>query len=292
MDKGIVQAASKIIRNDHSALELASNGYTIFPLLNPSDIEQLVAYYHNFQKEEPQHFYSSTHSPDHIFRRESSNFIKGIVAKRIESILDGYQLLGGAFVVKPANGKGLLPPHQDWNIVDERKTRSYNLWIPLTDVTIENGAVYVLEGSHHKLPSYRGPGIPSLFKAIEPYVWKSLRPLPMTAGEALLYDHALLHASPVNQTEKVRLGVVCGIIPQNQSMQLCYGKNGHITSYAVTEDFFLDKDPAQGPEGLERIEELGKMMESMDKDQFDSVFLNRQAKNKTSWFSKLFASGN
>lgn len=292
MDQRIVFEASKILRDVNAAEELAVKGYTIFPFLNQDDLEKLISYYTNIQKEEPNHFYSSTHSPDHSFRRESSNFIKKIVAERMEQFFCGYDLLGGAFVVKPAKGKGLLPPHQDWNIVDERITRSYNLWIPLIDVTVENGAVYVLPGSHNKIFTHRGPAIPSLFKNIEPHVWTSLEALPMKAGEALLYDHALVHASPNNNTNKMRLGIVCGIIPQNQNMQLYYGQDGEINSYKVTEDFFLDKDPNNGPEGLEMIERLKNAVVPFNMQAFDKVFMGKVANGKSNWLSKLFGDKN
>jgi hypothetical protein len=84
MDQRIVFEASKILRDVNAAEELAVKGYTIFPFLNQDDLEKLISYYTNIQKEEPNHFYSSTHSPDHSFRRESSNFIKKIVAERME----------------------------------------------------------------------------------------------------------------------------------------------------------------------------------------------------------------
>ncbi len=287
MDQRIVFEASKISKDVNAAEELAVRGYTIFPFLNKDDLEKLISYYTNVQKEEPNHFYSSTHSPDHSFRRETSNFIKKTVAERMEQFFCGYDLLGGAFVVKPSNGKGLLPPHQDWNIVDERITRSYNLWIPLIDVTVENGAVYVLPGSHNKIFTHRGPGIPSLFKNIEPHVWTSLEALPMKAGEALLYDHALVHASPNNNTNKMRLGIVCGIIPQNQNMQLYYGQDGEINSYKVTEDFFLDKDPNNGPEGLEMIAKVEDRLEYLTIQQYNSIFLTNGQPNKIQWFKKV-----
>lgn len=291
LDKVVVES-SKLVRDVKLSNELAEDGYTIFPLLEESDLKKLTEYYYNFQKDSPEHFYASTHSKDFSFRRAASNFIKEIVDNKLHSKLEDYQLLGGAFVVKPPNGKGLLQPHQDWNLVDEQKTRSYNLWIPLIDVTPENGALFVLSGSHNKQITYRGPGIQSLFNDIEPHVWETMKPLPMKAGEALFYDHSLIHASPINQTTMVRLGVVCGIIGAGQLMQLCYGNKGKITTYRINEDLFLDSDPNNEPEGLEILEERIMNITSLNVKEYDSVFLNINAPKKSSFFARIFGKNN
>jgi hypothetical protein len=250
MDKTIIFKPNQLLLDIEREVELLKDGYTIFPFLNTETVEKLTNYYTTFQNEEPSHFYSSTHSINTDFRKQVNEFIKSIISPFVSIYFDNYRLLGGAFVVKPANGKGLLPPHQDWNLVDETKARSYNIWIPLTDVTFDNGAVCVLKGSHLSLPTYRGPGIPSVFKNIEPLVWENLEVLPMKSGQALLYDHALLHASPVNKTDKIRLGIVCGIIKKDSEMQLYFNKENCIEAYQIDEIFFMDKNPQNGPEGL------------------------------------------
>lgn len=287
MAQSIDTTYTGILKNETIGLSLALEGYVVFPFLDRNDIQQLIDYYHSVQPQTPEYFYSSTHSPDHSFRRKSSDFIKKIIANRLPDHLKSYQLLGGAFVVKPAHGKGILPPHQDWNLVDETVTRSYNLWIPLVDVNVSNGAVFVLPQSHNKIPTYRGPGISSIFKNIEQEVWKTLVPLEMKQGEVLLYDHALLHASPVNKTDQIRLGIVCGVIPENVSMQMYFGTDGIIQSYKVNEDFFLDKDPMKGPDGLEIMQNIHHPISLLDVESYGSLYLNRLGIKKRNWLFKL-----
>ncbi len=233
---------SRIVVNPSKDVELSLEGYTIFPCLTIADIKALQDYYFQFQKEELTHFYATAHSPDFNFRKQTSDFIKKIVEPLVKNTLCNYKLLGGSYVVKPGNGKGILQAHQDWNLVDEEKARSYNLWIPLVDVNENNGAVFVLPQSHSKIKTYRGPHIPSPFKNIEQELWPYLTPLPMKAGEALLYDHALIHSSPPNKTETERLGIVIGIINKDVEMQMYGNDNGNIKSYACDEHFFLSKN--------------------------------------------------
>lgn len=285
MDQSMTFISNPIMVDNSKELQLSESGYTIFSFLGDEDIKKLIDYYEAFQKGEPSHFYSSSHSSDIDFRKKTSNFIKETILPLLSLYLKNYRLLGGAFVIKPANGKGLLPPHQDWNLVDETKARSYNIWIPLTDVTFENGAVCVLPSSHRKIFTQRGPGIPSLFKEIEPLIWKRLKVLPMKAGEALLYDHALLHASPINTTAKIRLGIVCGIISKESKMQLYFDQLNSIGAYQIDENFFMEKDPLKGAEGLSFIKSLPKQ-EPVSIEKFNECFLN--TKKKTSLFKRLF----
>lgn len=253
MDQGIVVHYPFILKNEAHNGALAEKGYAVFPFLKPDAIEKLASYYLEFQKEEPSHFYSSTHSADMAFRKKTSDFIRAILSPLVADVLKDYRLLGGAYVVKPAHGKGILQPHQDWNLVDERQSRSYNLWIPLVDVDVENGAVFVLSGSHARIQTYRGPGIPSAFKDVEQHIWQKLEPLPMKAGEALFYDHALLHGSPANSTDKVRIGIVCGVIPGNSAMQIHALQDGKIETFHCDESFFLEKDPVKDVHQLRKV---------------------------------------
>lgn len=269
-----------ILRDTAYQKQLNSRGYIQFPLLNYQSLESLSEYYNQHQKEEPQHFYSSSHSINFEFRKQTSDFIKKIVEPNLPSVLKDFKLLGGAFVVKPAHGKGVLQAHQDWNLVDERIFRSYNLWIPLVDVTKENGAVFILEGSHDKLTSFRGPQIPSVLKNIESDIWPYLKELPMKAGEALLYDHALVHGSPPNNSSLPRLGIVIGIVHQNAELQIYGQENDKIVAYTCDENFFLEKNTLTDFTQLPKLKDVSKTQPQLGLDEFHNII--KIKKNKSS----------
>lgn len=268
-----------ILRNTNYQNQLNSEGYIQFPLLNHQSIESLSNYYNQHQKEEPQHFYSSTHSTNFEFRKQTSDFIKKIVEPTLFTVLKDFKLLGGAFVVKPANGKGILQAHQDWNLVDEHKFRSYNLWIPLIDVAKNNGAIFILEGSHNKLTSFRGPQIPSILKNIESDIWPYLKELPMKAGEALLYDHALIHGSPPNNSNLFRLGIVIGIVHQKAELQIYGQENNKIVAYTCDENFFLEKNVLNDLKQLPILKNVSNTQPLLDLKEFFKIFKIKQ--NKT-----------
>ncbi len=274
MVEKLIFNTSQIVSNLEKDNALANEGYTIFPCLEDSDLKSLHDYYFQFQKDQPNHFYATAHSPDFTFRNQASDFIKGIVEPRVKNILCNYRLLGGSYVVKPGNGMGILQAHQDWNLVDEEKQRSYNLWIPLVDVNVENGAVFVLPSSHSKTISYRGPGIPSIFKSIEQKIWAYLTPIPMKAGQGLLYDHALIHGSPPNQTMNNRLGIVIGVVNKGVELQIFGNDTGHINSYACDENFFLSKNTLTDFAQLPIKSRLLKAQKEFDLNEFRETYLN------------------
>lgn len=278
---------SGIIKDARASHELAEKGYTVFPLLSEMEINQLKNYYTEFQKEDPSHFYASTHSPDFNFRKKTSDFIKEMVKPHVKNVLCNHKLLGGSFVVKPAHGKGILQAHQDWNLVDEGKNRSYNLWIPLVDVNKQNGAVFVLPESHTKQKNYRGPGIPSVFKALEQQLWMYLTPLPMKAGEALLYDHALLHGSPANQTQYSRLGIVIGIVNDGVELQL-YGNNHHkIVCYTCDENFFLTKNTLTDFIKLPVKSIISEPQKELSLSEFETIYLDKHSSHTNNLVQEL-----
>lgn len=226
---------------------LARQGYVAFPLLDAEEVAGLRAFFMTHQPEVPDRFYASVHNPHVDGRMQMDAELQRVVGTCILRVLDAAEPLGGSFIAKPAGSGGILPPHADWNIVDERQWRSYNLWIPLVDTTVENGAVHVVPGSHTWLDSYRGPGIPNPFEPHRETLWKAMQPLELRAGTALLYDHRLLHASPANQTDTVRLACVLGVKPKAAALRYYRGEGGLVREYAANGAFYLAQNPEDGP---------------------------------------------
>ena len=75
----------------------------------------------------------------------------------------------------------------------------------------------------------------------------------LKAGEALVYDHRLLHASKENNSSADRLVIVLGIIPQKAEMRYYYQVDNKIMEYACSPSFFMNENPGLGPTGLKAI---------------------------------------
>lgn len=244
-----------IFKSEKLATRLLEEGYAIVPFLDAERIESLKAYFYELHPETPGGLYATAHSEDLAFRKAVSDRIRDAFAEPCEHWFTGVRQLGGTFIVK-APGQSVLDPHQDWNIVDEEITRSFNVWVPLVDVTVENGAVYILEKSHGLMPTLRGPGFPSPFAGIMQEMWKMMVPLEMKAGEALVYDHRLIHSSPRNHSHEDRLACVFGIIPEAAEMLYFYNREGTVEKYRSSLEFFFEAFPERGPGNLPLLEKV------------------------------------
>lgn len=259
--------------------ELKEKGYCIFDLLSESDVKNLIQLFDSFHDKIPEGFYASTHLSNVEKRKQISSEILDLISEKALKQFSNIQLLGAAFISKSPGIRGILPLHQDWNIVDETEERSYNLWIPLVDVDEINGAIYVLESSHEKEHLYRGPGIPPIYTSLDNGLKEMMSLLKMKVGEALIYDHALWHYSPENNSEKGRSAVVIGVSCKDSNLRYYTGNNGVISEFEVKADFFLENNSNIEPENARFIQELNQNNEQISFKDFIKRFSNKSSKS-------------
>lgn len=232
---------------------LLKEGYVVVPFLEQTEITKLTDFFHENHPDGINGFYATAHVQDISFRNKMNDYIKNSFRQSVDKYFYKCRPLGGSFVVKSNTQKERLHPHQDWNIVDENKHRSFNIWVPLVDLTNENGVIKVMPKSHRWMKTFRGPGLPDPFENVHEKIWRSMKPLYMKGGEALIYDHRLFHASDPNTIDKLRLAAVFGIISDNVPMYYYCGKNGNLEVYESSPEFFLNENIQRGPEVLKKV---------------------------------------
>ena len=233
---------------------LAEDGYVVIPFLTAEETDTLVDFYYQNHSGEQEGIYATAHVADVDFRMRMNDFIKQIFARAIDHNFINHTALGGSFIAKGKGAKGTLEPHQDWNIVDETKFRSFNIWVPLVDLSDNNGVIKILPKSHSWLTTFRSANISSAFSTCNNLLWKEMQPLYMKKGEALIYDHRLLHASGENKTAEIRLAAVYGIIPDESEMRYYHKADENmIEVFESNPEFFLFGNIFEGPKGLKSI---------------------------------------
>ena len=102
----------------------------------------------------------------------------------------------------------------DWNFVDENQFCSATVWTALVDVTEQNGALGVIRGSHTIFNHKRSSPSPQSKSPLSDHVF-TLFPfveiIEMKAGESLIFNNRLIHASPPNLSNQARIAVGIGI---------------------------------------------------------------------------------
>ena len=107
------------------------------------------------------------------------------------------------FMNKPAGKGTYLPWHQDrWTYLD--RDPKITIWLALDPVTVENGAVQIIPGTHKKL---RNPEHSSGFltkQMIEDLDKSNARYVELEAGEAVILHNWTLHSSDRNTSKIAR----------------------------------------------------------------------------------------
>jgi len=159
-----------------------------------------------------------------------------------EQLFEGYEpLMTAIFVNWPDAGSG-KQAHQGWSLVDEEEHRSVTMWLALEPVDRRNGTLAVLPGSQtlleHPRPSpYTPTELCDCYVDIAPWEMPAPRVEP---GEAIVFDHRLVHSSTVNVTDTPRVTVGCAFLPKGaQLYHWAIEEDGTAYRYALEDDTFL-----------------------------------------------------
>lgn len=240
-------------KNQNLNNEISESGYVILPFFNSVEVEQLLSFYKKNHSSSVPGFYASSHSTDIQFRKLMSDEIKKSILSSTQVYFENVAFLGGSFIVKTNKQVDRLNPHQDWSIVDETTSDSFNIWIPLVDVNKDNGAIKVAPKSHLWFTNHRGPNIPDPLSNRIEVLWESMIDLPMKAGQALIYNHKLYHGSTPNRTKSDRIAAVFGLKHVEDPMRYYYGNNEVVEVYESNANFFLSGNIQHGNQELKLV---------------------------------------
>ncbi len=268
---------------------LFREGYVTLPFLNANEIENLKQIFWNYHAEieETEGLYVSSHSNDDEAIQKMSDEIQAVFQPSIQKHIENGMTLGGTFISRPPHQTEPLQPHQDWSIVDESRFRSFTIWVPLEDTNDENGCMYVLPKSQEYARGYRHVTIPSIFGQIYDTVWGQMIPVHLKAGEAIIFDHALGHASKPNRSDKIRIAATHSLISNDFEMRFYWNNNGTVEEFEGESDYYNTEEAKTGPGDLMKIRDVDFEMLQFDNTQFLSLI----SSNSTSKIQKRGWSG-
>jgi len=218
--------------------KLQQDGFVIIDVIDKKEVQYLNDLCKKYLKTEQQDFISGSHflsKEENVFiNQELHQIVKPITTKLFPEL----ELLGGTLATK-MKGKTTLKAHNDWNIVDEKRFNSYNLWLSLVDTDKNNGTLGLIPNSHLWQHGHRGFGIPGNF---EQYT-RHLIPLSiepnLKAGQAILYNHKLIHFSRSNTTNQPRNVAIIGMKDRGAPLQISLSTDGkYIETYGANQSDF------------------------------------------------------
>lgn len=243
-----------VFRNALFQKDFDDKGYVLIPsLLSHQEINLLLRLFEEFQSQCAEAFHSTHFSKDTLYKRQVHDTISKLVAPNSAVYLNSFEPLFGNFMVKNPDRENFMPLHADWTYVNEHEFNSVAIWVPLVDVNEKNGCFGVVEGSHMVTNTIRGPGIYQSSSLERDKVWEKRygKLIPMKAGDAIFYNHSLLHYSPPNKTKQVRPALNLTMVPEPASrIHYCKPEGAtEIEMYNVTEsNFYIAYDNFQRPQ--------------------------------------------
>jgi ectoine hydroxylase-related dioxygenase (phytanoyl-CoA dioxygenase family) len=209
---------------------------------------------------------------------EISDFVIPLLSPIVNEYFENYQLILGNYLIKKPQKNTHIPIHQDWTFVDEEQFFSLSIWCPLIDVDQNNGCLQVVPCSHRMSKNIRpAPKYPNCFANVYDEVKKNLLTLPLRAGEAIFYDHALLHASPVNNSQTKRPAVILGLTHKDALLRHYFARDfknndqeAIIDEYDMPNNFFMDHIRGCAPRSSVLLNSFGYKFNPIKKRDFFS----------------------
>lgn len=193
---------------------LAADGFVVIDLLDAGDLVQLRQAWQEFDAVhppvwDPTGFATTIRHPGIDARADEA--IRPLVASRLGEVTDLVPFISGFLVKRPSSDT--LPAHIDWTMVDA-SINTFGCWVPFEDTSPAAGALGVVPGSHALVDFDRSPEEPG-------HEWAAAllesgaeqRLLTLRAGQAVVFDHRLVHFSAPNTAEVSRVAINSGLCP-------------------------------------------------------------------------------
>lgn len=251
-------------------LELYYLGYTKLGTLDSNTLNKLKAETNDLIKQ-TQKYYPKFE----LFNLINSNLsVKTASKEIIEKYLNVYlfnqldltkvDIYPVSHIVKPFGLKSSIW-HQDSAIVDERIGFSLNAWMPLVNTNLLNGCLWIFPGSHISTNFTRQFGYNPITGKLLNNLRKYLKPIPVKAGEIILFYRNLIHGSSNNWLPFNRIAVESVVISKNAQLFNFHREEklapGKVLGFKVLPKHFYKENPKEdfynGAYPYEEFEDIG-----------------------------------
>lgn len=234
-----------LLKDQKTAATLNKKGFVKIPLLNADELEAIRSFYnsqhpHKMPSENIDGIHMTTWCKDLDYKLNVKNNIEGIIKDSIDRAFKKFRALNFVFIVKSERHESEFKVHQDWNIVDETRYRSLNVWFPLYDVDKNSGALWLLEGSQNINRPIRGSAY--LFPDYSDYfeeISKKATSVPLKAGEAVVFFTNTIHGSPSNNSKSPRIASCFSLVPKEAKLYIHFqpSESNPLEVYEPDDDF-------------------------------------------------------
>ena len=239
----------RIFYNEALNESFLKDGYVVVPFFEERDIQKAIEIFDEYSLKSDNAFYLSIWNNDVPSRQAVHSLMMPMIQEKANSLIADYKFLISCFAVKINQAASAWGLHQDDSFTDESQYESLSIWIALSDIDEKNGAMRVLEGSQKVYVGPRAPTIQKLFSPDDAALQGQMKALPMKAGEAVIFNHRVLHDSGENTSGSPRLASVSVMIPAEAPVLFYYNKGGDVDTIQLVDDYYLKFKLGERPEG-------------------------------------------
>lgn len=182
------------------------------------------------------------------YHKRNRQTITKVLTPALSKILRDFKIVTANFMIKKADDKSFIPPHQDCALLNEEESEEPTMycWIPLISTNIFNGTIAAIKGSHKSLnspsPPLPNPRAPRFLDENSFLLFKLVTMFALKAGEGFFFQNKTFHGSFPNYSKSPRLAIRVGIIPKNSNaINYLLAPNTEASlmfKYKVNESFF------------------------------------------------------
>lgn len=281
------EPTTPIFRDPAFEQRFRTDGFVVVPLFDPTEAAAIAATYasleHNSVVGDDEHHHE-LQNDDYDRKLAVRDVLLPRFEARASALFEDYVPRATAFIRKPSDDGGDSEPHVDPSFIDESTGRSVMIWCSLTGVQQGGGLLWLAPGSHRLAHEHRAHLDPanSFCDLLDDIVSGLGSPVPLAAGEAVIFDHGTMHWAEANSGGAVQLIAQSALTPAGAQLRYVYYEGpGRGVEYAVDEDFFLrfPLDAQPGPEVLadyRRVQEVELTLDKAGKEDFDSARSTRR----------------
>lgn len=243
---------SLVFKDEQLQRKFDDMGFVRLNVLSQDETKRLLSSYEALPRPRESGFHCTMFSPEEDLRTSVDAIIKDALVDKLNAHFVQHTALYGNFMVKEPGVESEWFVHQDWAYVDETEHVSVAVWVPLIDLTEENGVLCVVPGSH-KIPNIvRGPGVTDPWTDLHQIIKEDCHEkIILKAGEAIVWHHRLVHFSPPNLSSTARVAATLIYTPFDVPV-IHYWKNSSIpgtmvNKYAIGSNFFMKYDIVNEP---------------------------------------------
>src|SRR5437867_7135569 len=240
-----------VFRDEQHERFFRENGYVVFDLLRERAINEICSFYEGEFKSEREvypfartlPYYVSIFDKDAAHKKRVDSLISSHVSRVVEDLMFGYEIFYSNLMIKfPKDGQ--IEAHQDFNFVDESQHTAFNLWCPLVDTERQNGGLFVIPGSHNVFRTQRGPNIPQALTQYNEMLQRYSTLIALRKGQGINFDHKLVHYSPPNNTNVVRVAIQSVLKPKElPALHYFFDEpTKKIDAYRIDKEYILENN--------------------------------------------------